>query len=173
MQNWLKDSGAQGLNSVALHDFPGTGRGVKALRAFKPGEEIFTIPGMALWTADMALADPHIGLALRSLKLPLSAEEILAVFILFVKSRADGYEERRSHIDLLPTLYTNTMYFTDEELKVCAGSSLYTNTNTLKEQIRGDFARIQASLFTQDRELFPCHHFTLENVSRAGCSFWL
>src|SRR5689334_16330894 len=82
MENWLKQSGAKGLDGLELANFPATGRGVRTLRRFKKGEEILTIPSSALWTVEHAYANPLLGPALRSVQPPLSTEDILATYIL-------------------------------------------------------------------------------------------
>ncbi|KAK4444439.1 putative histone-lysine N-methyltransferase [Podospora aff. communis PSN243] len=142
MESWLKLSGAVGLDSLELADFPATGRGVRALRRFKKGEEILTIPSGVLWTVDHAYADPLLGPALRSAQPPLSVEDTLALYFLFVRCRESGYDGPRSHVAALPTSYSSSIFFREDELEVCAGSSLYTITKQLDQSIEDDYKAI-------------------------------
>src|SRR4051812_2553154 len=111
MESWLKATGAVGLDALELAEFPITGRGVRTLRRFKHGERILTIPSGSLWTAEHAYADPLLGPALRSAQPPLSVENILATYILFVRSRESGYDGLRSHVAALPTTYSSSIFF--------------------------------------------------------------
>ncbi|KID85169.1 histone-lysine N-methyltransferase [Metarhizium guizhouense ARSEF 977] len=132
METWLEQSGAVGLDGLEVADFPVTGRGVKARRRFKQGERILTIPSSLHWTVKHAQNDSLLGPALRSARPPLSVEDTLAVYILFVRSRESGYDGLRSHVERLPASYSSSIFFTDDELEVCAGASLYTITKQLQ-----------------------------------------
>jgi histone-lysine N-methyltransferase SETD3 len=165
MEAWLKNSGAVGVEGIEVADFPVTGRGVKALRSFKEGERILTIPSACLWTVDKAHADPLLGPVLRSAQPPLSVEDSLAIYLLFVKSRTSGYEGQRLHIAAMPQSYSASIFFTDDELQVCEGSSLYTLTSQLKQRVHDDYRQLLVQLLSQHRDLFPLDQFTIENVS--------
>lgn len=164
MENWLKQSGASGLNGLELADFSDTGRGVRTLRRFEEGEKILTIPHGVLWTVKHAYADPLLGPALRSTRPPLSIDDTLATYILFVKSCESGYDDLRSHVAALPASYTSSIFFAEAELEVCAGTSLYTATKQLDRQIKDDYRGLVARLFGRHQELFPPDKFTIEDV---------
>jgi hypothetical protein len=165
LREWLENGGAEGLSCLQLEDFPDTGRGVKTLRPLKSGDIVLTIPGSFLWTADAAFDDPIFGPTLSSVKPPLSVEDTLAVFLLFIKSREEGYEGRREHVKLLPTSYTTSVFFTDEELEICSGSSIYHITKQLKQQIREDYLQLLTNLFSKHPDFFPLEKFTQDDVS--------
>ncbi|KAL6836317.1 hypothetical protein J3E69DRAFT_24096 [Trichoderma sp. SZMC 28015] len=99
MESWLKESGAVGLEDLELVEFPVTGRGARALRPFKQGERILTIPGDCLWTVEHAYADPLLGPVLCSTQPPLSVEDTLAIHLLFVRSRESGHD--RASLDMM------------------------------------------------------------------------
>jgi hypothetical protein len=166
MESWLKQSGASGLDGLELADFWETGRGVKTLRPFKNGERIFTIPHDVLWTVGHALADSILGPALLSVQPSLSIDDTLALYILFVRSRESGYESLQTHVTALPHTYSSSIFFSEGELEICAGSSLYTTTKHLNEQIVLDYQQLEDRLFEQHRNLFPRDKFTLDDVSR-------
>ncbi|CAG8516541.1 17804_t:CDS:2, partial [Racocetra fulgida] len=88
-----------------------------------------------LWTVDAALSDPVIGTVIRSVEPPLSVDDILAV-----------------------------IFFNDEELEICAGSSLYHLTQKLKLQIRDDYLKLLNNLITKHPDLFPLERFTQDDV---------
>lgn len=164
MDSWLKESGAVGLDSLELADFPDTGRGVKTLRSFKEGEKILTIPAGILWTVKHAHADPLLGPALRSAQPPLSAEDTLAIYLLFVKSRESGYDGQRSHVAALPASYSSSVLFEEDELEVCAGSSLHTITKQLEQSIEDDHRSLVVRLFVQHPDLFLLDKFGIDDV---------
>ncbi|CAI6092511.1 unnamed protein product [Clonostachys chloroleuca] len=174
MDAWLNKSGAVGLGDLDLADFPETGRGVKAQRPFKEGERILTIPANCLWTVKGAYADPLFGPVLQSVQPPLSVEDTLALYILFVRSRVGdpAYAERQSHVAVLPSEYTLSMFFTEEELRVCAGSSLYTLTTQLRGRVGDDYKKLLTSVFMRHRDLFPLDKFSFQDYKWALSSVW-
>ncbi|MCJ1414078.1 hypothetical protein MMC32_000403 [Xylographa parallela] len=172
MESWLKESGAIGLNDLEIADFQVTGRGVRSLQYFKEGETVLTIPSGILWKVEHAYADPLLGPALRSVQPPLTVEDTLATYILFVRSRKSGYNGLRSHVTALPTSYSSSIFFTENELKVCAGTSLYIVTQQLKQQIEEDYAGLVARIFGQHRDLFPLDKFTIEDYKWALSTVW-
>lgn len=164
MESWLKASGAIGLDDLELADFPVTGRGVRTLRQFKEGEKILTIPSGCLWTVEHAYADPLLGPALRSARPPLSVEDTLATYILFVRSRKSGYDDLRRHVEALPASYSSSIFFAEDDLEVCAGTSLYGITKQLDRQIADDFKSLVVRLLVPYRDLFPLDHFSIDDV---------
>lgn len=164
MDSWLRQSGAVGLDGLELADFPVTGRGVKTLQPFKEGETILTIPSGILWTVKHALADLLLGPALRAAQPPLSVEDTLATYLLFVRSRESGYEGPRSHVAALPESYSSSIFFEEDELEVCAGTSLYTVTKQLEESIKEDHRALIVRVLALNPDLFPLEKFTLEDV---------
>lgn len=164
MESWLKESGASGLDQLEIADFPITGRGIRAQRTFKEGERILTIPVDTLWTVKHAYADPLLGPLIRPLQSTLSIEDTFAIYLLFVRSRDAEYEGRRGHIAEIPTSYSSTIFFTDDELRVCAGTSLYTLTAQLKQRIEVDYRKLVARVFSKHQDFFPLEKFTINDV---------
>lgn len=164
MERWLKESGAAGLDDLELADFPVTGRGVRTLRRFKQGERILTILGDNLWTVEHAYSDSLLGPVLRSVQPSLSAEDTLAVYLLWVRSREHDYEGPRSHVAAMPTSYSSSIFFSEDELEVCAGTSLYTITKDLKQRIEDDYRKLVMRVLAPHLDLFPLDRFTIEDV---------
>ena len=146
MESWLKESGAVGLDDLELANFQFTGRSVRSLQYFKEGERVLTILCGILWTVEHAYTDPLLGPALRSIQPPLTVEDTLAIYILFVRLRKSGYNSLRSYITALPTSYSLSIFFIENELEVYAGTSLYTITKQLKRQIEEDYAGLVARI---------------------------
>ncbi|OPB38473.1 hypothetical protein A0O28_0015780 [Trichoderma guizhouense] len=172
MENWLKKVGATGLDDLELADFPVTGRGARTLRRFKRGERILTIPSDCLWTVEHAYADPLLGPVLRSTQPPLSVEDTLAIYLLFVRSREAGYDGPRSHVAALPASYSSSIFFENDELEVCAGTSLYTITKQLEQRIEDDYRGLVMRVLGLHPDLFPLDKFTIADYKWALCSFW-
>ncbi|KAF3068529.1 Histone-lysine N-methyltransferase setd3 [Trichoderma lentiforme] len=145
MEDWLKASGAVGLEDLELVDFPVTGRGARALRRFKQGERILTIPGDCLWTVEHAYAEPLHGPVLRSTQPPLSVEDTLAIHILFVRSRESGYD--RGSLDMMAH-------------------------EQLKQRIEDDYRGLVMRVLGLHPDLFPLDKFTIADYKWALCSFW-
>jgi hypothetical protein len=166
MESWLERSGASGLHDLELADFPDTGRGVKTLRRFKQGENIFTIPHSVLWTIKHANDDPLLGPVLLSMQPSLSIDDTLITYILFVRSRTSGYDDRQSHIAALPTSYSSSIFFSEKELDICSGSSLHAITKHLIQQIELDYKKLVARLYDRHQDLFPRNKFTIDDVRK-------
>lgn len=165
MEIWLKQSGASGLDDLELADFAEAGRGIRTLRRFEEKEKILTIPHGLLWTVKRAYADPVLGPVLSSTRPPLSVDDTLATYILFVRARKSGYDGPQSHVAALPASYSSSIFFADAELEICAGSSLYTTTKHLARQIEVDYEDLVARLFGRHRDVFPSDKFTIDDVS--------
>lgn len=172
MESWLRGSGAVGLENLELADFPITGRGVKTRRHFKQGETILTIPHSTLWTAEHAYADPTLGPVIRSISPPLSVEDALAVHLLFVRSRKSGYDGPRKHVAALPASYSSSIFFSRDELEVCAGTSLYTITKQLELRIEADYKSLIVRVLGQNPDLLPLDEFTIQDYKWALCTIW-
>ncbi|KAJ3472441.1 hypothetical protein NLG97_g10985 [Lecanicillium saksenae] len=171
MEAWLKGSGAVGLDHLEVADFPVTGRGVRARRHFRAGDKILTIPAANLWTVKNAHADPIIGSVLASAQ--LSDEDTLALYLLFVRSRDQGYEGQKSHVAAMPSSYTSSIFFTDEELQVSEGTSLNVLTDQLLERVENDYRRLLADfVLSQYPDVFSLEKFTLEDYKWALCAVW-
>ena len=94
----------------------------------------------------------------------MTVEDILVTYILFIRSRKSGHDGLRSHLSALPKTYSTSIFFTESELEVCAGSSLYTITRQLKRQIEEDYAGLVGRLWGRYRDLFPRDGFTINDV---------
>ena len=160
MLNWLKHDGARGLYNIEIASFEEMGRGIKTLIPIEKDCLIMAIPKSTLWTTDAADNDPLIGTIIK----PLSTNDKLAMFILFVKSHKTDYEDRWQHVDSMPKICSGSLFFTNEELEICKGSALSMYTQKLRSQIVEDYAKLQKTILSKNQDLFPPDKFTLEEV---------
>ncbi|KAJ6783237.1 hypothetical protein PWT90_01155 [Aphanocladium album] len=172
MEAWLKSSGAAGLDDLEVADFPITGRGVRARRHFRAGDKILTIPAANLWTVQKARAEPILGPILASSAQQLSDEDTLALYLLFVRSREQGYEGQRSHVAAMPARYSSSIFFTDEELQVSEGTSLNILTEQLRERVENDYRKLLMNVLVQHPDVFALEKFTLNDYKWALCTVW-
>jgi hypothetical protein len=139
-----------GQSAVSISTFSETGRGLKALQNFKQGETILSAPNEALWTKQHALREPHLGEILKQYQKELSTDDILAIYLMFVKlspqyqeqepnssatsppsntqkmnnSDRCTYLNRKSHIlNGIPESYQASVFWDDNDLDIAEGSS--------------------------------------------------
>ncbi|ORY50059.1 SET domain-containing protein [Rhizoclosmatium globosum] len=117
--------------TVAIHTFPETGRGLQAQLDIKEDAIILSAKWEAVWSVEAALNEPVLGDILKQNK--LSVDDTLALFLLFVKlspkCSRDQHDQRRVHVKSgIPESYTASCFFTDEDLEIAQGSSLYNLT---------------------------------------------
>jgi SET domain len=168
MLEMLQGKGAIGLDTdkLILFPFSDTGRGIMTLVPHKKGTVIFTIPETVFLTASNARADLYLGELLKDAHTPLTDDDVLAIYILYINSRESSrFDHYKSYLNELPTQYTSSVFFTDKELDICAGSSLYTVTKVLQQQIENDYDTINKMLFERFPDVFPSGVFTFERVS--------
>ncbi|KAJ3281246.1 hypothetical protein HK104_000122, partial [Borealophlyctis nickersoniae] len=172
-REWLSASGAEGIDSLELHESPDTGRGVRSLKEFKKNASILSISSNVLWTQDAALADPIFGAAVKELNPALSVVDTLALYLLYVKSRPNEFQSHRAlHVQFLPKSYDCSIFFDSDELAMCSGSSLFAITIRLREQIAEDYSDLRTRLFDNFPDVFPQEHFSLQQYMWALATVW-
>ncbi|KAM3547466.1 hypothetical protein ARSEF4850_010013 [Beauveria asiatica] len=95
-------------------------------------------------------------------------------FLTQIRHDADhvAYEGRRSHADVLPEKYTMSIFFSDYEMQVCKGSSLYALTTQLRGRIGDDYKKLLTRVLMRHRNLFPLSSFGIEDYKWALCTVW-
>jgi hypothetical protein len=83
-----------------------------------------------------------------------------------------GAPQRRAHIQSLPIAYTSSAFFTEDELHVCRGSSLYCTTYQLLDQIDTDYSTLVRTVFLPNLDVFPLTHFTRAEYTYALATIW-
>ncbi|KAJ3085517.1 hypothetical protein HK102_014086 [Quaeritorhiza haematococci] len=183
LARWLISLGATGLENIALNIFPSTGRGIQTLKPLKKGDTVLSIPVSAVWSTQTALEDPALGPILSNLNPPLHTDNVLAVFLMYIKgiqlssdshsTEGNNFSGRVHHIPLLPPSYsTHSIFFTEEELNLCKGSSLHALTVTLEEQIKAEYDDLKKRVFEPYSDIFDKRACSLEEFKWALCTVW-
>ncbi|KAJ3232802.1 hypothetical protein HDU78_006844 [Chytriomyces hyalinus] len=144
---------------VALHVFPDTGRGLQAKKHIPRNSVILSAPLSAVWTAN------------------LSADDTLALYLLFVKKSpkctSEAAAARKAHVRAgIPQEYTASLFFSDEALRICEGSSLYALTVQSTDQIEQDFRSLLQRIFLSHPQVFPINKITLDEYKWALFTVW-
>ncbi|KAL6795151.1 SET domain-containing protein [Trichoderma sp. SZMC 28012] len=90
----------------------------------------------------------------------------------WTRSCESGYDGPRSHVAALPASYSSSIFFEEDELEVCAGTSLYTVTKQLKQIIEDGHRGLVMRLLGLHPDLFPLDKFTIADYKWALCSIW-
>ncbi|KAJ3417286.1 hypothetical protein HDV05_005742 [Chytridiales sp. JEL 0842] len=166
-------------SKARIHTFPATGRGLQATQDIKKGDLILSVPSEYLWTTEAALKEPVLGGILKANLKDLSTDEILLVYLLFVKhsprytpSSSTQFHRREHHIPLLPTTYMTSYFWSTSTLSLCASTSLYQTTLQLQEQLPSDFQKLLTSLFLPHEDVFPLNLFTVKEYEWALFTIW-
>ncbi|KAJ3371069.1 hypothetical protein HDU91_005592 [Kappamyces sp. JEL0680] len=137
---------------------------------------MFSVPLHHCFSTDLAAEVP----ALHPLVHSLGQDDLLALVLLVFKKRCNNNDPPRDeadairlwHIAQLPAAYSNSIYFQDSELAYCRGTSLYTLTLRLREQIQQDYCQLCNLVFAADPEYFDAVSFSLDEYRWALCTVW-
>ncbi|KAI9338074.1 hypothetical protein DFJ73DRAFT_587145 [Zopfochytrium polystomum] len=169
---------ATGKKGVAVADFAQTGRGLRAQRAFTAGETILSCPSVLFWSVASAQREPVLGELLATCRPPLSIDDTIAVYLLFVRHSPSCAQPRdsprRTHVRTgIPASYSASVFFSAADLDVCRGSSLHAVTERLRAQIADDYAALAAGLFARRPDVFPvAAGFALDDYMWALFTVW-
>lgn len=125
MESWLKLFGVVGLDDLEFVDFLVIGCGVRVLWCFKKGERIFIILCGVFWMVEYVFVDFFFGLVLCFVWLFLFVEDILVMYIFFIRFCELGYDGLWSYVVVLFMSYLLSIFFLKDELEVCVGILLY------------------------------------------------
>lgn len=168
--NWLQSHKAK-VDGVDLHDFPETGRGLRATKSFKRGEVILQIPESVLWTEEKAKSHPVLGRVFT--KHTLRQEDVFAIWLIYEKNISRKNSFYHHHIELLPKTYTNTLFWTEEDLEYLKGSNLYIESKHLRtQQTISDYNELVTLLSTELKSEFPITEFSLQDYQWALTTLW-
>ncbi|KAJ3238722.1 hypothetical protein HDU81_007302 [Chytriomyces hyalinus] len=162
---------------VAVHVFPDTGRGLQAKKNIARNSVILSAPLAAVWTVDAAFNEEVLGDILRSNQANLSADDTLALYLLFVKKSpkctSEAAAARKEHVRSgIPEEYTASVFFSDEALRICEGSSLHALTVQSMDQIEQDFRSLLQRIFLSHPQVFPINKITLDEYKWALFTVW-
>ncbi|KAI8896587.1 hypothetical protein BC833DRAFT_596970 [Globomyces pollinis-pini] len=178
--------GASGTGNVEIKDFSGTGRGLAATKKFNNSSQILSVPLKWCWSATSAKEHPLLGTIVS--RADISDDDCLAVLLMYYSHKsfsklsnnellALGNVEqldyiRSLHASVLPTEYTNSIFYSDDDLDKCYGSSLFNISTVLKNQIKEDYMNLLMNVFSQNSDTFPLSDYTLEKYMWALCTIW-
>ncbi|KAJ3141465.1 hypothetical protein HK100_006475 [Physocladia obscura] len=162
---------------VAIHTFPLTGRGLQAKIDIQKNSEILSASWDSVWSVEAALNEPVLGDIIGQNKDTLSVDDTLALFLLFVKlspkCKLSSDSPRKVHVKTgIPKDYTASAFWTEEDLKICKGSSLYNLTVASISQIEDDFRSLLQRIFIRYPDVFPLAKFTLNEYTWALFTIW-
>lgn len=174
---WLQDNGATGLSNFDICDMEGTGRGVKSLADIPEGSKTpqVSIPRDLMLTQYDTIQHPVLKDALGNgnIKelLRKYSSATLAIRLLYEKSLPDS--KWKPYLDVLPTTYDSTIYWSDSEMAGLAEGNLYYITKQYKNQIAEEYnTLVKAKLLKKYPNIFNKKHFQLANYKWAVATVW-
>lgn len=122
--NWLKENGAN-FDNVVIEKYGGKyGFGVKATKDLKRDDEVLQVPYNIMMTSENA-AESYLADFIESRKMLLEMPNIsLALFLHCEKQKPDSFY--KPYIDVLPTEYNTTLYFSIKEMECLKGTPALT-----------------------------------------------
>lgn len=162
---WLGEQGVDARQNVDL-TVPPTAAGGPALIAVRPfakGEIALSIPE-PLWitkdTAAQHFTPPLVD--------DLEAWVAVALFLIDQKARPDS--PWRLYLDSLPHQLSTPVAWTDAELEQLQGTQLLSTVQGYQTFFQQRFEQLQASLFSQQPDVFPSTTFTWDAFLWAACT---
>lgn len=155
----FKDNHIHGSDFLQLDNYPIFGRGIKTTSSVVNNSKILTIPKEFIISVDKAKNDFTFGSILNSLTVTLSDDNILSLYLLFIRNQTSGYKFEKTYINSLPVKYDTYYFFNSEEIEPSVGSSIYKISVKLKNQITDDFEILKKEfsnhfIFTKDEVYF-------------------
>ncbi|PRP86193.1 hypothetical protein PROFUN_05709 [Planoprotostelium fungivorum] len=175
-KGWLDRNIVQ-HSHVTVEEFAGTGRGMKATKNISNGDTIFSVPRKLFLSVSSSseslqkvswheLVSTQLEQIFQTEQ--ISTDESLVILLLHEKSKADSLW--KEYFPTLPTQYTNTVCWNDEQVEELRGSNLYHLTLRLKQQVREDFAILMEKTTRWKNDLG--FEMTFENYLWALCTVW-
>ena len=145
LMEWFASRGGV-LDGVAVHQFPGMGRGVLAVRALEAKDPVISVPFELCITRETALAsaadDPLLRAVYESAK---SEEDLIAMFLL--RERALGAaSDWKPYLDSLPRSIPQASGFADAVLKAAQDPYLARSARERGEKIAKRFQELKPTL---------------------------
>jgi hypothetical protein len=172
LETLLQENGATGLQDLEIQEFE-MGRGLKTKRKLKTGQSILTVPISLCWKAQDILDHPQLSI-IRNVE--LQSDDRLAILLMYHRVYAPTESIRdkiwKAHLELIPKEYSNSIFYSNEELNWAKGSSLYSIDAILREQNKQDYLQLVSKVFLQHPKIFPLGSFTLDLYQWALCTIW-
>lgn len=176
-KTWISENGIKGSEKFDISDFESTGRGIEALEDIESGssEAQLFIPRSLLLTVKDTLEHPVLGKVLKdpSVQPLLKKYEsaTMAIRLLYEKSLPNSLW--KPYIDLLPSTYNSTIYWSDSDLAFLAEGNLYHITKQHKNQINEEYASlIKGKLFKKFPQIFAKKDYKPADYKWAIATVW-
>ncbi|ELR18348.1 SET domain containing protein [Acanthamoeba castellanii str. Neff] len=169
---WFAEQGGSRHAGVQLRTLPTFGRSVVAAHDIATGETLLSVPfSLVVDSADapLATAAPEIRRILDE-EFPLSATNENALLLLVHKNDPNSPWQR--YIDVLPSTFSTTLFFSDDELSYLEGSSLHHFARQRRRAIESQYDTIFTPLFVDYPEHFAPEQFSLDAWKWALSVIW-
>ncbi|KAI8474940.1 MAG: rubisco large subunit N-methyltransferase [Monoraphidium minutum] len=128
-----------------------------AARDIPAGDAVLAVPD-ALWLSPAAAARAPIGPKVAGLEPWLQ----LALLLLHERRGGGGGAVPAAYLAALPADPDSPLFWSDGEIDLLRGTQLLPQVYGYRQFFQQTFADLEASLFSQDRSLFPAEAFTYE-----------
>ncbi|KAJ8720285.1 hypothetical protein PYW07_012328 [Mythimna separata] len=144
---WLNQNEVQ-LDGIEISEFKGYEMGLKAIKEFKEGSLILTVPTKVMMTEKNA-KESELGNFITVDPLLQSMPNItLAMFLLLEKHNPESFW--KPYIDILPEKYSTILYFTLEELAELKPSPVFESALKLYRSIARQYAYFYNKIHSLD-----------------------
>lgn len=138
---WAQESlGVVVHHPLTISPAPGMAeRGVYCEEDIPAEAIVVSVPWEALMTIDSAKGTPFEGLSEAGAR----EDDVLCLLLLYHRHILKEKSQLERHIDALPREYHQTIFYSDEELKLLRGTSLHALTTVWKSQVANDLRELQ------------------------------
>ena len=165
--DWFRGAEGCKLGSLEVAQYEYEGRGLRATADIKKGNPLLCCPLRLVFSARAARAEPTLGPVFEQLS--LRDDDMLALYLLSER-RKGAASAHAAHIASLPTSYDQTIFWSEDEMAEIAGSNVFTLTQQLREQVRGDYDALQSAL--APFEAIGAAEYSYDDYCWAIASIW-
>lgn len=167
MAAFVRECGGTVSELLEVHEFPDTGRGLRATGPIAKGALLVEAPHDALISIDNVLASlgtAELRAALGEARGKLPDTDVVAVFLMWARCESNHASLAPSLVSYLralpavqagPSPLNQSMFWTEDELRLLSGTDAFQVALQLKAQVREDFGTVVSELFLQHPALFP------------------
>jgi hypothetical protein len=145
LMEWFASRGGV-LDGVAVHQFPGMGRGVLAVRALEAKDPVISVPFELCITRETALASAADDPLLRAVYESAKSEEDLIAMVLLRERALGAASDWKPYLDSLPRSIPQASGFADAVLKAAQDPYLARSARERGEKIAKRFQELKPTL---------------------------
>ncbi|KAJ0967073.1 hypothetical protein J5N97_023990 [Dioscorea zingiberensis] len=175
---WLQANGAELSGSTVQYCGPDKGFGVFSAPTGDRREDgvVMVIPLDLAITPMRVLQDPFVGPRCRALFEEGHVDDRFLVMIFLTVERLRPNSQWKPYLDMLPSVFGNPLWFTEEELAELKGTTLYQATILQKKTLRALYDdKVKAlveELLSHDSHLESVNEVHFEDFLWANSVFW-